>query len=276
MTNVAVIGLGIMGRGMASNLAANGHHVIVWNRTPGRLPGLPAAPSPALAAAEAAVVIEITANDESSRRVWLGPDGILAGARPGTVLISAATLSVSWVSELAAACDKRGLAFFDMPVTGGAEGARTGKLVMLVGGDRGRLAGIAPVLSAISREVRHFGPVGAGTRFKLVLNGLQAIHMAAFGEALRMATAAGLDREQVGRALVDRPGGVITEMAWNSLVNPPEPVNFSAEWAHKDLTYAARMAAAIPHPVLDAVLSVFSQAVEEGRGRDDWSTVNKQ
>ncbi|MEU4726206.1 NAD(P)-dependent oxidoreductase [Nonomuraea dietziae] len=275
MTKVAVVGLGIMGRGMAANLAASGHDVVVWNRTPGRLPELPQAASPALAAAGAEVVFEVTADDASSRQVWLGADGILAGARPGTVLISSATLSVDWVADLAAQCAERGLSFFDMPVTGGAEGARTGNLVMLVGGDPDRLAALDDVLPAISRQVRHFGPVGAGTRFKLVLNALQAAHLAAFGEAIRMAAAAGLDLDQVGQALVERPGGVISQMAWSSLLTPPEPINFSAEWAAKDLSYARRMDGAAHRPILDAVLSLFSRALDEGRGQEDWSIVNR-
>ncbi|MEW9555852.1 NAD(P)-dependent oxidoreductase [Nonomuraea sp. NPDC050783] len=275
MTKVAVVGLGIMGRGMAANLAASGHDVVVWNRTPGRLPELPEAAGPAQAAAGAEVVFEVTADDASSRQVWLGADGILAGARPGTVLVSSATLSVEWVSELAARCAERGLSFYDMPVTGGAEGARTGNLVMLVGGDPDRPAVLDGVLPAISRQVSHFGPAGAGTRFKLVLNALQAAHLAAFGEAISMAAAAGLDLDQVGRALVERPGGVISQMAWSNLVTPPEPINFSAGWAAKDLSYARRMDAGAHRPVLDAVLSLFSRAVAEGHAQEDWSIVNR-
>jgi 3-hydroxyisobutyrate dehydrogenase-like beta-hydroxyacid dehydrogenase len=107
-----------------------------------------------------------------------------------------------------------------------------------------------------------------------VLNALQAIHLAGFGEALRLAEAAGLDTTPVGAALLDRPGGVVTELAWSSYLTPPEPINFSAEWAHKDLAYASRMADGLSHPVLDGVLSLFSAALAEGRGKEDWSTVN--
>ncbi|MFF5209235.1 NAD(P)-dependent oxidoreductase [Streptosporangium sp. NPDC000396] len=281
MGKVAVVGLGIMGRGMADNLLKHGHDVTVWNRTAGRADdlveaGAVRAQSPAEAAAGADVVFEVTANDESSREVWLGPDGIVAAASPGTVLIASATLSVGWVEELAAECERRGLIFFDMPLTGGSAGAQTGNLVMLAGGDRSRLAALDPVLGSISREVKYFGPAGSGTRFKLVLNALQAVHLAAFGEALKLAAAAGLDPAQVGPALVDRPGGVITELAWKSFGARPEPINFSAEWALKDLSYAALMSEQVHHPILDGVLSIFTEAVEQGRGHEDWSTVNEQ
>ncbi|MCX4744475.1 NAD(P)-dependent oxidoreductase [Kitasatospora sp. NBC_01287] len=279
MADVAVVGLGIMGRGMVENLLKHGHRVVVWNRSPERARALaeagaePAA-TPARAVERAEVVFEVTADDSSSRQVWLGPDGILAGARAEAVLITSATLSVGWVEELAAACAELGRTFLDMPLTGGSAGAASGNLVLLTGGDAAAVELIAPVLEAISREVKHFGPVGAGTRFKLVLNTLQAIHLAGFGEALRLATAAGLDPRQVGPALIDRPGGAITQQAWNSLVTPPEPINFSAEWAAKDLDYAALLADRIDLPVLASVRALFAAALADGRGGQDWSTIN--
>ncbi|GAA3142249.1 NAD(P)-dependent oxidoreductase [Nonomuraea roseoviolacea] len=282
MAVVAIVGLGIMGRGMAANLAREGHEVVLWNRSqlrPEVLSAIPAdarmAATPAEAARRADAVFEVTADDGSSRAVWLGPEGILAGARPGTVLITSATLSVDWIAELAAACAKQDLPFLDMPVTGGAEGARTGNLTMLAGGDAALLSGLDPVLGAVARQVRHFGPVGAGTRFKLVLNTLQAVHMAAFGEAMRLAAEAGLDLGQVGAALLERPGGVVTKLAHDNLVSPPDPINFSAEWARKDLDYASRLAGPDGYPFLDAVLGAFTRVVAEGRGGEDWSVVNR-
>ncbi|QTD95952.1 NAD(P)-dependent oxidoreductase [Streptomyces cyanogenus] len=282
MAHVAVVGLGIMGRGMAENLLKHGHTVTVWNRTPQKAAelaqaGATMAATPAEAASRADVVFETTADDTSSRAVWLGPDGILAGAGRDAVLIASATLSVEWVEDLAARCAQRDATFYDMPLTGGAAAARTGNLVLLAGGDADGLPALRPVFDAIARDVRHFGTAGAGTRFKLILNALQAIHLAGFGEALRLAEATGLDPHQVGEALLDRPGGVVTRLAWDSYLTPPEPLNFSAAWAHKDLTYAARMAqttGADRHPLLDGVLSHFSVALAERRGDEDWSTVN--
>ncbi|MFE1411271.1 NAD-binding protein [Streptomyces sp. NPDC058746] len=162
-------------------------------------------------------------------------------------------------------------------LTGGAAGARGGNPVLLAGGDASGLGALRSVFDSIARDVRHFGPAGAGTRFKLVLNALQAVHLAGFGEALRIGRAAGLDPRQVGEALLDRPGGVVTQQAWDSYLTPPEPLNFSAAWAHKDLTYAARMADEAGqdgHPLLDGVLSLFAAALADGRAGEDWSTVN--
>jgi 3-hydroxyisobutyrate dehydrogenase-like beta-hydroxyacid dehydrogenase len=192
------------------------------------------------------------------------------------VLVTSATLSTSWVEELAAEVARRGRDFLDMPVTGGRTGAEKGELVMLAGGAAAALSRLREVLDAISRQVLHLGDVGAGTRFKLVLNALQAVHLAAFGEAMRLAAAAGLDPEVVGPALVERPGGVITAVAWESLRQAPEPITFSAAWAHKDLSYAASMAELDAHPFLAAALEAFTAAVDAGEGDADWSVVNRR
>ncbi len=281
MSSVAVVGTGIMGRGMARNLLAAGHHVVVWNRTSARADELVAegarrADSPAGAASRADVVFEVTADDSSSRAAWLGADGILAGARDGAVLVTAATLSTRWVEELGAENARRGRDFLDMPVTGGRTGAERGELVMLAGGDAATLSRVRDVLDAISRQVLHLGGVGAGIRFKLVLNALQAVHLAAFGEAMRLAEAAGLDPMVVGPALVERPGGVITGVAWESMRQAPEPITFSTAWAHKDLSYAASMAGTDAHPFLAAALEAFNAAVDAGEGDADWSVVNRR
>ena len=108
--------------------------------------------------------------------------------------------------------------------------------------------------------MKHFGPVGAGTRFKLILNALQAVHLEAFGEAVRMAEAAGLDADAVGRALVERPGGVVTQMAQATYPRIPERVSFPLRWAFKDLNYAAAMAEddGVAHPLLDATRTAFA------------------
>lgn len=282
MSKVAVLGLGVMGRGMAANLLKNGHELIVWNRTATRAEpfvaqGAKLARTPAEAAAAADLVFEVTADDQSSREVWLGSDGILQGANSGTVLITAATLSIDWVEELAT--HLKGRKFLDMPLTGGSVGADTGNLVLLTGGDLSHLEGFQDVLEAISAELKHFGPVGSGTKYKLVLNSLQAIHFAAFGEMMRVATAAGLDPELVGPALVQRPGGVATQLAWKRWGEAiPEPASFATAWAAKDVEYAARLgdSAGVPaHPILDGARTLLAQAVAEGNGQKDWSIINR-
>ena len=148
---------------------------------------------------------------------------------------------------------------------------------MLVGGDREVLAGIEPTLAAVATGVRHFGPVGAGTRFKLILNALQALHLAGFGEAMRLARATGLDERAVGEALVERPGGIVTRMASDGYPDVPERVSFSVEWAFKDLDYAADMAeeaGGVDTPFLTGLRATFQRAVDAGRATADWTAIN--
>ena len=279
MARVAVVGTGVIGAGMAVNLLRKGHEVVVWNRTAENAGdvvanGATLAATPAEAAAEADVVIEATADDASSRSVWLGADGILAGSAAGSTLITSSTLSPDWIAELAEACSAAGRTFLDIPVTGGRAGAEGGTLILLAGGDPADLKAIGDVLGAISSRVRHFGPVGSGTKFKLVLNALQAVHLVGFGEAMAMARATGLDPAEAGQALVERLGGPVTQMAWAADQELPARANFALSWALKDLRYAMTMAANFSVPMLSVAEARLAAAAEEGLGDRDWTVVN--
>ena len=280
MRTIAVIGLGIMGHGIADNFLSKGYKVTVWNRSADKSndlvsKGATLAASVAEAVAGADLVFEVTANDQSSQQMWLGEHGIIAHARPEQYLISCATLSTDWTDQLAADCSKAGLEFFDMPMTGGRVGAESGQLTLLVGGSQSGLKEVTPDLDAIAKDIKYFGKVGSGMRCKLILNTLQAIHLAGLGEALRMADVAGLDKELVGNALVERPGGVVTNVGWEAYKKSPDPITFSVEWIAKDLGYAADMAKTIQHPFLDEALKLYKQAIEQGRSQSDWTEINK-
>jgi len=279
MKKVAVIGLGIMGHGIADNFLKKGYEVYVWNRHPDKaqdLKGAKLAGSPKEATEQADIIFEVTANDESSREVWMGKQGILGGAKPGQYLITCATLSVNWVEELAAKCKEQSLTFFDMPMTGSRMGAENGQLILLAGGDRSKLEMIKEDLEhSIAKEVKYFGAVGSGTKYKLILNTLQGIHLLGFGEALRMAKETGLEVKTVGDALAEAPGGTATNLAWKNYQNEPKPINFSVEWETKDLTYAQEMAKKSQYPLRDKAQDKFKRAVEEGHGDEDWTTVIK-
>ena len=280
MKSIAVIGTGIMGHGIADNFLKNGYHVTVWNRTREKTDDLVKkgaifASSVTEAVKNADIVFEVTANDESSRTVWTGDDGILENATPDQSLITCATLSVGWINELAGKTRQRDLTFFDMPMTGARIGAETGRLTLLVGGSKTKLTDISNDLGAISTTIRHFGECGSGTKFKLILNSLQAIHVAGFAEAIKMADEAKLDVSLVGAALAERPGGVVTEFAWSGYQKQPDPINFSVEWIRKDLGYAAEMSDS-KHPLLDDVIAIYDKTVTQGLGQADWTSITKQ
>lgn len=279
MKKIAIIGTGIMGAGMASNYLKHGYPVYVWNRTKDKLrplleQGAIEALSPRDAATRSDIVFDVTADDAASRRVWLEDDGILAGAGSTCVLIASGTFSVQWIDEWARVCRQRAHTHFDIPLTGSRMGAEGGTMILLAGGDKERFDELKPDLAAISEKVNYFGPSGSGIRFKLLLNALQAIHVAGLGEALRIAKTYGMDLDAVGSALSERPGGVITNMAWRAYQTPPTQTNFAVQWITKDLHYAKDFSGSLPTPLLDAILSCFDDAVRRGLGESDWTSVN--
>lgn len=279
MKKVGVVGVGTMGCGIADNFLKNGYEVFVWNRTPEKAQdlvekGAQQTKSPKQAAEKSDIVIEVTANDESSLQVWQGTEGILAGADSKKRLITCATLSVEHVGMLARDCEDKGFTFFDMPMTGGRIGAVNGQLILLASGDPVELDKIKSDLMAIAKDIKYFGSVGSGTKYKLILNSLQAIHIVGFGEAMRMAKEVGLDESVVGDALSQLPGGYTTSLSWQCYQSEPKPVNFSVEWEAKDLGYASKMVKE-DYPLRDKAKEKFDQAEQAGHGRDDWTKVNK-
>lgn len=264
---------------MASNFLKKGYEVYLWNRNPEKLKDLLAAggkktDTPKEAAQKADIIFEVTSNDESSRAVWLGSDGVLAGANKNKILIVSASLSTAWVDELNETCIKNNLVFFDIPLTGGRAGAESGKLILLAGGDKNKLEEIRPELEAISEKIYYFGPVGSGARFKLLLNMVQGIHLAVFGDTMKLAKKLGMDMRAVGQTLADRMGGT-TAMGWKDYEKDTKDVNFSAENIDKDLRYMKKLAAGENLPILDETLRKFDEAVKNGHGSEDWTVINK-
>lgn len=269
-----------MGNGMAENFLKNGHEVFVWNRTKEKADqliekGAIFSSSPKELTKSAEIIFEITADDQSSRDVWLREDGILAGADDSKILIASGTFTVKWIDELAKICQNKDYQFLDMPVTGSRPGAESGNLIMFAGGDESTIKDIEKDLESISSKVYHFGKAGSGARFKLILNSLYAIHGVALGEMLKIAEKAGLDIKKVGDALSEYPGGTTTGLAWKNFQNEPDPINFAMKWIFKDIGYAKEMADSVETKVLDEVIEKFNQAVKEGHGDEDWTNINK-
>jgi 3-hydroxyisobutyrate dehydrogenase len=280
MKKIGVVGTGIMGSGIAANYLKHGYAVFVWNRTQDKLApliekGAIAVSTPKEVATQADIVLEVTANDDSSRSAWLDKNGILAGAKLNSILILNATVSVPWVDELAKKCDGKGFTFFDMPLTGSRAGAENGKLVLLVGGDENKLNALKSDLAAISEQQIYFGKAGSGIRYKLLLNMLQAIHLIGLGEVLKIAEQAGMDVKKVGDALAERPGGTTTNLAWRDYQTTPSLVNFSVQWIFKDLNYAKQFGENLSLPILDDAIAKYKQAMDKGLAGKDWTEANK-
>jgi 3-hydroxyisobutyrate dehydrogenase len=283
MVKIAFLGTGIMGREMVLKLLEARHDVTVYNRTAARAKplvkaGAKQAPTPAAAAAAADFVISMVSDDEASRGVWLGPDGVLAGKpKPNAIAVESSTLSRGWILELDEILRKEGLRFIDCPVTGGSDGARQGTLTLLAGGDAATLHEAAPVLAAYSNRVIHFGPVGTGTVYKLIVNLMGAAQATALAEGLLLAESAGLDLETVGEAL--RTGTVASPLVkylTDRMVRKDhDDVYFSARLRYKDAAYGLELAAELGRamPTSAVGTEIFGMALSKGLGEKNSSVV---
>src|ERR1700760_4126957 len=153
-TKVALLGLGLMGMGMAGRLLQAGYPISVWNRTPEKAEalaqrGAQVAKSPREAAAGASVVISMLADVPVCRDVWLGRGEAILGVAPGTVLVESSTITVEWIEELDRAAKERGCELVDAPVTGSKPQAAAGQLLFLAGGSTAALDSITPILRAM-------------------------------------------------------------------------------------------------------------------------------
>ncbi len=280
--HVAFLGLGTMGAGMAGRLLSESFPLTVYNRNhdktrPFAEGGAVVAGSPNEAATHAEVVISMVADDVASRSVWFGENGALAGAQPGSVLIESSTLSVGYVRELAEASAQKGCEFLDAPVTGTKPHAASGQLLFLVGGSASILDIVRPVLSAMSRDVIHLGPLGSGARMKLINNFVCGVQAASFAEALAMAKVAGLDQATAATILIEgAPGSGIVKRVAAQLTANDDP-NFILRLMAKDLAYAVNEASAQGMQLRTglAALEIFQQAVAAGHGDEDFSAVTR-
>lgn len=285
LKRIGIVGAGIMASGMAQNFLRAGYEVMVWNRSQQRLKpllaaGVTGADSPKKLTQSADIVIECVSDDEASKGVWLGGNGILAGSHSGVVLITSATLSLAWADELAALCRKRDVAFLDMPLTGGRGGAESGQLSLLVGGDAHVLDDIRPELGAIATTIFHFGAAGAGMRFKLMLNTLSAIHINAAAQAVELAKRAGIEPDIFYKALFEGsmgPASPATNILLRDSDLPNGEVNFAVRWIEKDLRYAQAMAKAYgaSFDLLDDTHDDYQKAMATTLADEDWSKIGR-
>lgn len=279
--SVAVLGLGLMGGGMARRLVAQGFSVTVWNRSAvrARAPGLEGArvaETPADAARGAAVVIAMLATDDASRSVWLGPDGALEGMDPGAVAIESSTLTVDWVHALAAEMAARGVAFLDAPVTGSRDQASSGALKFLVGGDAEALAPVRPVLEALGTDVEHLGPVGSGATLKLINNFLCGVQVASLAEAVAMIEKSGLDTARSMALLgAGAPGSPLVRAVGQRMLDRAYTPHFLVPLMAKDLAYAAAAFGAVGIDLASAraARDRFLTAAEANFDEDDIASI---
>jgi len=280
-SHVGLIGLGTMGTGMAANLLRAGFPLAVYNRTQAKAEpfgplGARVAGTPAALATGSNVIISMLADDAASRNAWLGPDGALAAAEPGTVLVEASTVSPTWIAELAKLAGERSLALLDAPVTGSRVQASEGQLTFLVGGNKDALEKVAPVLQAMGKEVVHLGPTGSGAKLKLLNNFLCGVQVASLAEGLTWLERSGLDiAKSLSILKVGAPGSPLLGALSTRMTNNDYTVNFLLKLMAKDLEYAAAAARTLGVQLTMAASAeaLFEEAIAQGYAEKDMSSV---
>jgi 3-hydroxyisobutyrate dehydrogenase len=279
--HVALLGLGTMGAGMAGRLLSAGFPLSVYNRNAERAKpfaerGASVANSPRDASLNAEVVISMVADDVASREIWLGPNGALAGAKSGAVLIESSTLSVGWIKELATNASRGNCELLDAPVTGTKPHAESGQLLFLVGGSANALDRVRPVLSVMGRDAIHLGPTGSGALMKLINNFLAAVQAVSFGEALSLIDAGGLDHVKASSILTEgAPGSPILKRVAERVASGDFAPHFHLSLMAKDVTYAIEEGRRrqVNMQTAAAALLAFKEAVANGLGEKDFTAV---
>jgi 3-hydroxyisobutyrate dehydrogenase len=284
MKRVAFLGLGRMGAAMASRLLAVGYELTVYNRTPERAKplveaGARLAPTSRAACAGADAVVAMTADDVSSKAMWLGDDGALAAElAPGALALECSTVSHEWAIELGQRVAARGWRYLDAPVTALPAAAAAGEMTLLVGADTADLDAARPLLDALATRVLHFGPVGAGTAYKLAINLIGAVQIASAAEGLALAERAGLDPALVVDALATGQAASpqVVRNARRMVEGQFErDVTFTPVLRLKDVEYALRLAdtLSVATPFGAAARDAFERLIALGGGADHESRV---
>ncbi len=246
---IGLIGVGELGSAIAHNYLKTTHELLVYDRRPEAAApfvarGAGAAGSAAELAAAVDVVLTALPTPAVVEAALLGPDGVLAAMRPGSIWIDHSTNSRTLLQTIAARAAERQIGVVEAPVTGGIPLAHEGRITVLVGADRPLFERVEPLLSVVGRPVIHLGPVGSATVVKVMTNMLAFIHLWALGEGLMLATAAGLDTGAVFEAIKASCGSsFVAETEGPPILTGTYDYGFTLELAMKDMRLALEIAA---------------------------------
>lgn len=282
MENIGFIGLGRMGRPMASNLCRKGFRLTVNDINPAAVAELEqlqasSAPSVAKVTQKSDIIITMLPNSAVVEDVVARADGIIANAKPGALILDMSTVDPETTDRLAAMARAKGLGYVDAPVGRLASHADRGESLFMVGGSIADFERVKPLLEAMGTTIYHCGDVGTGTRTKLVNNFLAISSCEMNAEALALSQRFGLNLERTLDVLYGTTAinGQL-KIAWPTKVlkDDIEP-GFTIDLAHKDLTLVvnAANAARVPMPMAAAAREAFSTARSRGFGGKDFSAM---
>lgn len=284
MTNVAVIGLGIMGLPMAVNLVKAGHTVTGFNRSQEKIDKLVAdggrgAASVAAAVKEADVVITMVPDSPDVEAVVSGDDGVFANAKKGALWIDASSIRPDVASRLAEDARAAGLRPLDAPVSGGEQGAIDGALSIMVGGAAEDFADAREVLEAVGKTIVHVGPSGSGQTVKAANQLIVAVNIEALSEAIAFLEAYGVDTDAALKVLGGGlAGSKVLDQKGQKMLDRNFDPGFRLALHHKDLgiVTAAAREAGVAVPLGAAVAQLVAATVNQGDGGLDHSGLFKQ
>ena len=281
MANIRFIGLGIMGNAMARNLLKAGHSVLAYDIVPAlveRVVGYGAARGESCrdVAARTEIVIAMLPDGPEVEQAVLGAAGVLEGATAGSILVDMSSISPLVAQKVGTACAAKKVQFLDAPVSGGEPKAIDGTLAIMVGGDEAVFQKMEPILKTMGSSVTLTGAVGAGNVTKLANQIMVACNIAAMGEALVLATRAGLDPEVVFNAV---KGG----LAGSTVLNAKAPMvigrnfkpGFRIRLHQKDLRNALLAAESmkVALPLTSSVQQMLMALINDGKGDLDHSAI---
>ncbi len=278
---VGFIGLGVMGRAMALNLIGGGHEVTVYARRSASVQplaerGAATSATPAELARGCDAVITMVTGTSDVETVLLGPEGVVHGARPGTVAIDMSTIDPAATRDIAAALAEQGVDMLDAPVSGGPHGARDATLTIMVGGRADVLARVRPLLDCLGTTVRHMGGHGSGQATKACNQLLLLVTAQGVAEALTLARRAGLDPARVREALLEgMASSRVLEFFGDRMVRRDFTAGIESRLYHKDLDIVLSLAhdLGIALPAGALTMQHINGLHGQGRGRDDLSVL---
>jgi len=281
MADIGFIGLGIMGRPMCENLIKAGHKLTVYNRTPGPMErvialGARRGNSARDAASTSKVIMTMLPDGPEVEQVILGENGVLEGAASGSTVIDMSSINPLVSQKVGSACAAKNVRFLDAPVSGGEPKAIDGTLAIMVGGEESVFHEMEPILRALGSSVIRTGEIGAGNFTKLANQMIVACNIAAMGEALVLASRAGLDPATVFNAI---KGGLAGSAVLNAkapmVINRNFKPGFRIRLHQKDLRNALTAAESmkVGLPLTSAVQQMLMALMNQGKGDLDHSAI---